>query len=212
MARSLWNCPPSYLLDRALPALEAGAQEAGRARPPLVAHAWVALSTDRDAVRAAAHKSLATYAKLPFYINMFTTAGYPLTPEGTISDALIDALVIAGDAAAAGARIRELLASGLDELLLTPVGLEDPAGHRSQIFEADRRAGITTSITAVGATHVSPASDVRERWEAMGQGIAYRCNVVGQRCRGETRVARSDFVIASDGEAMGQCISTRATQ
>jgi hypothetical protein len=56
-------------------------------------------------------------------------------PDGSISDALIDALVIAGDGAAAGARIRELLASGLDELLLTPVGLEDPTEHRRQIFD-----------------------------------------------------------------------------
>ncbi len=57
-----WNCPPSYLLDVALPALRDGARAAGRAVPPLVAHVWVALSTDRVAVRHAAQKRLATYA------------------------------------------------------------------------------------------------------------------------------------------------------
>src|SRR5687767_15134792 len=41
-----WNCPPSYLLDVALPALRDGARAARRAVPPLVAHVWVALSTD----------------------------------------------------------------------------------------------------------------------------------------------------------------------
>ena len=129
-----WNCPPSYLRDVALPALREGAAAAGRPTPPLIAHAWVALSTDAGAVRAAARQRLAGYARLPFYANMFAAAGYPLEAGGGVSDALIDNLVLMGDEAEAAARLAEMLASGLDELLLTPVPLGDEADERARLF------------------------------------------------------------------------------
>lgn len=128
-----WNCPPQYLLDVARPALQQGAQEAGRPTPPLVAHAWVALSSNGAAVRAAARKSLSNYGRLPFYANMFAAAGFPVE-DGNVSDALIDNLVISGDTAAITARLRELLGSGLDELLLTNLAIDDPAAERTQLF------------------------------------------------------------------------------
>lgn len=130
-----WNCPPSYLTDVALPALRAGAQAAGRPAPPLVAHAWIALSTDTEAVRVAAKKRLALYARLPFYANMFAAAGFPVQPDGTVSDALIDALVIMGEAEAVTARLKALLASGLDELLLTGVELSDASAELTELFQ-----------------------------------------------------------------------------
>ena len=37
-----WNCPPAYLRDVALPALQAGADSAGRERPRLMAHVPIA--------------------------------------------------------------------------------------------------------------------------------------------------------------------------
>jgi alkanesulfonate monooxygenase SsuD/methylene tetrahydromethanopterin reductase-like flavin-dependent oxidoreductase (luciferase family) len=129
-----WNCPPSYLLEVALPALRAGAQASQRPTPPLVAHAWVALSTDRAAVRTATKQRLSGYTRMPFYTNMFATAGYPLDPDGNISDALVDNLVIVGDEAAVTARIDELLTAGLDELLLTPVPVGDEAVQRERLF------------------------------------------------------------------------------
>jgi F420-dependent oxidoreductase-like protein len=130
-----WNCPPSYLVDVALPALRAGAQAAQRPTPLLVAHAWIALSTDIAAIRASGKQRLAGYARLPFYTNMFAAAGYPIETDGNVSDALIDSLVIKGDEAAITARIDELLASGLDELLLTTLPLNDETVEREQVFE-----------------------------------------------------------------------------
>lgn len=130
-----WNCPPSYLLDVALPALRAGAQAAQRPTPLLVAHAWIALSTDIAAIRASGKQRLAGYARLPFYTNMFAAAGYSIEADGNVSDALIDSLVIRGDEAAITARIDELLASGLDELLLTTLPLSDEMVERERVFE-----------------------------------------------------------------------------
>ena len=130
-----WNCPPSYLLDVALPALRAGAQAQQRPTPLLVAHAWIALSNDIAAIRAAGKQRLAGYARMPFYANMFATAGYPIEADGNVSDALIDSLVIRGDEAAVTARIDELLAAGLDELMLTTLPLSDEVVEREQIFD-----------------------------------------------------------------------------
>src|SRR5207302_3741317 len=53
-----WVCPVPYLLEKALPALRAGAAKSGRAVPPLVAHIPAALHQDRKAVLAAARRQL----------------------------------------------------------------------------------------------------------------------------------------------------------
>jgi len=127
-----WLCPPAYLLGTALPALRAGANAAGRVAPPLVAHVPVALSSDRVAVAAAARAMLGGYARLPFYAGMFADAGFPPAPDGTVSDALIDGLVVSGDEATIEDRLRELLAQGLDELLIMPVPIVDEADERER--------------------------------------------------------------------------------
>jgi F420-dependent oxidoreductase-like protein len=129
-----WNCPAAYLLDVAMPALRDGAGSADRQVPPLIAHVWVALSADVAAVRVAARKRLAGYARLPFYANMFAAAGYPVQADGTISDALIDNLVAIGDEQAVAARLKELLDRGLDELLLGLIPLADEPDELARLF------------------------------------------------------------------------------
>ena len=121
-----WVCPVPYLLEKALPALRSGAAKSGRPVPPLVAGIPVALSQDRKAVQAAARSQLSRYGRLPFYANMFADAGFPIAPDGTMTDALIDNLVISGDETAIAARFTELLDAGLDELLVMNVQIEDP--------------------------------------------------------------------------------------
>ncbi len=128
-----WVCPVHYLLEKALPALHAGANKGGRPAPPLVAHIPVALSQDRQAVLAAARQRLSHYGRLPFYINMFADAGFPVSPDGTMSDALIDNLVVSGDEAAVAARLADLLSSGLDELLVMPITVADPEGEQAHL-------------------------------------------------------------------------------
>jgi F420-dependent oxidoreductase-like protein len=127
-----WSCPLPYLHDVALPALRAGAT--GRPTPPLVAHIWVALSTDAARVSAAAKKNLAGYTRVPFYANMFAAAGYPVQADGQVSDALVENLVVSGDEAAVAARLKTLLDTGFDELLLTGLTLGDAAVERTRLF------------------------------------------------------------------------------
>lgn len=130
-----WNCPVAYLVDVAQPALHAGAAAAGRSVPPLIAHVWVALSDDAQAVRSAAKTALAGYARLPFYATMFAAAGFPVQADGQVSDALIDAIVAMGDASAIAARLNDVVGMGLNELLLTHVALGDSVGERTRLIE-----------------------------------------------------------------------------
>src|SRR6266581_544483 len=122
-----WVCPVPYLLDIALPALRSGAQARNRPSPPLVAHIPIAMSTDEAAVQAAVTQRISYYTKAPFYVHMFAAAGFPIGADGSGVDALVKALVIAGNQEQVEKRVRELIASGLDELLLMLVPVTDEA-------------------------------------------------------------------------------------
>jgi F420-dependent oxidoreductase-like protein len=129
-----WVCPVPYLLDTALPALRAGAEAQHRPVPPLIAHIPVAMSTDDAAVQVAATPRISFYTKAPFYAHMFAAAGFPIAADGGGTDVLIKALVVAGNEAQVEKRLRELIASGLDELLLMLVPVADEAREREQLI------------------------------------------------------------------------------
>jgi F420-dependent oxidoreductase-like protein len=114
-----WVCPVPYLINIGIPALRSSAAAAGRSAPILVAHVPVALSEDRASVLSAGHKFLDFYA--PFFANVFSNAGFQITSDQKVSDALVDNLVISGNEEKVAARINELLSAGLDELMISPV-------------------------------------------------------------------------------------------
>ena len=130
-----WVCPVPYLLKEALPSLQAGAMARSRPAPPLVAHVVVALSTDEAAVQAQAHQFLLRYAQLPFYAHMFQEAGLPVAADGSGLDALVKALVIWGDEATLCSRLTELLANGLDELMVHPLPLSNEGKARERLLQ-----------------------------------------------------------------------------
>ena len=132
-----WVCPVSYLLDIALPALRAGAQAQHRPTPPLVAHIPVAMSNDEAAVQAAQQR-FSFYTQAPFYVHMFAAAGFPVAADGTGVDALVKALVVTGNVTQVEKRVRELLASGLDELMLMLVPVADEVREREQLLQVIR--------------------------------------------------------------------------
>lgn len=135
-----WMCPPSYLRDVAKPALQAGAAQAGRPVPALVAHVPVVVSEDRAAVRAAAHRQFGFYPRLPYYGQMLAHAGYAEAAQGEFTDATADALVISGSEAEVGERIAGLRAFGIDEMLAAIVLLPDdplPAYQRTLALLGD---------------------------------------------------------------------------
>jgi F420-dependent oxidoreductase-like protein len=130
-----WVCPVPYLLDKALPALRAGAQAHNRPAPPMVAHIPVALSTDEAAVQEAAMRRISFYTKAPFYAHMFAAAGFPIAADGSGIPALAKSLVVAGNQTQVEKRLRELISSDLDELLLMLVPIADETREREQLSQ-----------------------------------------------------------------------------
>jgi F420-dependent oxidoreductase-like protein len=127
-----WLCPGPYLRDVALPALRAGAERAGRAAPPLIAHAAICVHSDPAEVRAAVRQQFGHFARAPFYQKMFTSAGFPEAAEGVWSDGMTDAVTFWGDERQVTRRLREMLSFGATELLISPVAA---GGDRSASTE-----------------------------------------------------------------------------
>ncbi|EFH82348.1 hypothetical protein [Ktedonobacter racemifer] len=98
-----------------------------------MAHIPVALSQDWQAVNVAARKQLGYYGHFPSYVSMFAEAGFPVSPEGELSDALLENLVVTGDDAAISEHFKKLLASGLDELLVMPIVVANAKDERERL-------------------------------------------------------------------------------
>jgi alkanesulfonate monooxygenase SsuD/methylene tetrahydromethanopterin reductase-like flavin-dependent oxidoreductase (luciferase family) len=56
---------------------------------------------------------------------MFSNAGFQVTSDQKVSDALVDNLIISGNDATVAARFNELLAAGLDELIISLVPITE---------------------------------------------------------------------------------------
>jgi F420-dependent oxidoreductase-like protein len=130
-----WVCPVPYLVNTAKPALLEGARAAGRPAPPLIGHVPVAVGTDREAVRAAARPQLANYGRLPFYRGMFEDAGFPVNPDTTLPDALLDELVVSGSPAEIAARLRQIQDAGVDELLVMRITVADAEAEDAALID-----------------------------------------------------------------------------
>ncbi len=132
-----WVCPAGFLEREALPALQRGAERAGRETPPLIAHIPICVSEDIEEVRAASRQQLGRYAQIPFYNAMFADAGFPDAGDD-FSDGLIDALVVHGSEQAVAERLGALLDRGFGEILAMPL-----------VTGEDREASIERSFAAV---------------------------------------------------------------
>jgi alkanesulfonate monooxygenase SsuD/methylene tetrahydromethanopterin reductase-like flavin-dependent oxidoreductase (luciferase family) len=129
-------CPVPYLLDQALPALQAGAEEKSRPAPPIVACLPVAFSTDEAAILVAVRQLIQQLAQTSTYARMFAQAGWASAVNGDEAElnTLARTLVISGNEATVRDRVQELLASGLDELLLLAIPIADEAMERKQLL------------------------------------------------------------------------------
>ena len=116
-----WVCPSAYLRDVALPAMRRGAEQAGRATPPLVAHVPVCVHDNPDEAREAIAQQFAGFARAPFYRNMFHNAGFPEVAEGVWSPGMVDAVAVSGNEDQVTAGLRGLLDTGAAEVMASPV-------------------------------------------------------------------------------------------
>ena len=116
--------------------MRAGAEARSRPVPPLIAHVQVALSTDETAVIATMRQWVQGAALSRPYARMFAQAGFPRVVDGNEAeiDALARTLVVSGNEATVRDRLKELLASGLHELLLQLVPVTSEASEREQLL------------------------------------------------------------------------------
>lgn len=94
----------------------------------------VFLHPDADAARAAARRFLSFYLTLPHYQTMFAASGFAGAGPDNISDALLDAIVLAGPADHCGDGLARLAATGLTHVDLAPL----PVGEEALPAAAER--------------------------------------------------------------------------
>ena len=138
-----WMCPAKYLRDVALPALQQGAAQAGRAAPPLVAHVPICVHDDLVGARVAAVEQNGYYPQSTFYAQMFAEAGFPEAIDSAQwSDGMLDAVLVAGPEERVAARLNEILDWGVSELLVSVVSAgpdPDASWERSVALIANLR-------------------------------------------------------------------------
>jgi len=137
-----WVCPRAYLRDVAIPAIRAGAERAGRPTPPLIAHAPVCVHDNPEEVRAAVRQQFGSFARSPFYQQMFIAAGFPETAEGVWSDGMVDAVALWGTESQVAERLEELFSFGAREVLASPV----PAGN-NRTASLERTLGLLAQFS-----------------------------------------------------------------
>ena len=120
-----WLNPIDYVVEIAIPAVREGAEAAGRLRPPVIVHVPVAITSDRAAARAAFRERFPIYGRLPFYAEMFATAGYPVEADGRMPDGLVDDLLVSGTVDQVRDRLEVIRGRGIDELLISHVPVVD---------------------------------------------------------------------------------------
>lgn len=131
-----WVCPGAYLRDVALPAMHRGAEQAGRATPPLIAHVPVSVHDDPEEARQAIADQFRGFARAPFYRNMFNNAGFPEVSEGVWSPGMVDAVAVSGREEQVEEGLQGLLEMGATEVMASPV----PAGP-------DREGSLDRTLT-----------------------------------------------------------------
>jgi alkanesulfonate monooxygenase SsuD/methylene tetrahydromethanopterin reductase-like flavin-dependent oxidoreductase (luciferase family) len=139
----LWLCPPAYVRDVAVPALERGRRRAGKplAGFEIVAAVPLAVADDRAAALAAFRGELKRYAEQPFYRAMLKSAGLgdglaAFDRSGEVPAALAEALGGVGDAGTARAYVEAYRTAGVTLPAVRPITAPDAPWYRRTLEEA----------------------------------------------------------------------------
>jgi len=139
----LWLCPPAYVRDVAVPAIERGRRRAGKplAGFDIVAAVPLAVTDDRAAAMTAFRAELKRYVEQPFYRTMMQSAGLgePVAAfdrAGEVPEALAEALGGIGDAGAARAYVEAYRKAGVTLPAVRPITFPGAPWYRRTIEAA----------------------------------------------------------------------------
>jgi len=139
----LWLCPPAYVREVAVPALERGRKRAGKTLDgfEIVAAVPLAVTDDPRTARAAFSGELARYLVLPFYRAMLEAGGLgegvrAFDRDGTVPDAFAGALGAIGDGAAARAYVAAYREAGVTLPAIRPITFPDAPWYARTLEEA----------------------------------------------------------------------------
>ena len=139
----LWLCPPAYVRDVAVPAIERGRRRAGKplAGFDIVAAVPLAVTDDRAAAMTAFRAELKRYVEQPFYRAMMQAAGLgdgvaAFDRTGDVPETLAQALGGVGDAGAARAYVEAYRKAGVTLPAVRPITFPDAPWYRRTIEAA----------------------------------------------------------------------------
>lgn len=139
----LWLCPPAYVHDVAVPAIERGRRRAGKplAGFEIVAAVPLAISDDRPAAMTAFRSELKRYVEQPFYRAMMQSAGLGdgvavFDRTGEVPETLADALGGIGDVRAGRAYVDAYRKAGVTLPAVRPITFPDAPWYRRTIEAA----------------------------------------------------------------------------
>ena len=139
----LWLCPPAYVRDVAVPALERGRRRAAKplAGFEIVAAVPLAVTEDRAAAANAFRAELKRYLELPFYRAMMQAAGLgdgvaAFDRAGEVSESLAEALGAIGDAGRARAYVDAYRKAGVTLPAVRPITFPDAPWYRRTLEAA----------------------------------------------------------------------------
>jgi alkanesulfonate monooxygenase SsuD/methylene tetrahydromethanopterin reductase-like flavin-dependent oxidoreductase (luciferase family) len=139
----LWLCPPAYVHDVAVPAIERGRRRAGKTLQgfDVVSAVPLAVTDDVAAARAAFRAELARYAALPFYRAMMEASGLgeglrAFDRDGAVPESMAQALGAIGDAATAGAYLQAYRQAGVTLPAVRPITFPDAPWYRPTLEAA----------------------------------------------------------------------------
>lgn len=139
----LWLCPPAYVREVAVPALERGRKRAGKTLEgfEIVAAVPLAVTDDRAAALGAFRGELARYLVLPFYRAMLEAGGLgegvrAFDRDGTVPESFAGALGAIGDGAATRAYVAAYRQAGVTLPAIRPITFPDAPWYARTLEEA----------------------------------------------------------------------------
>jgi alkanesulfonate monooxygenase SsuD/methylene tetrahydromethanopterin reductase-like flavin-dependent oxidoreductase (luciferase family) len=134
-----WLAPASHVASSIAPEVRAGARDAGRGAPPIVAENACVLSSDAAAVREVVRHEMGFYLAMPAYRALFERAGVPGAAralETGWTDAMIEAVIPWGSETQLADAVQAYFAAGAEEVVFSPVGAgSDPSASYERSLE-----------------------------------------------------------------------------